>query len=907
MIDSKLFEATPGNSAVLLPDAPRFSVIAVSDDYVRTTGIKREELIGKGHFEMFPESPDDPHFSGEQNIRASFDYVLKHKKPHLLQQQRYDIPNSDGTFREKYWKIYNVPVLSDAGEVLYIIHTSEDITALVKAERREEGIRGIEKAYHLFMNAPVSIGILRGDEYVIDLANEGLLEVWGRTADVIGKPLLVAIPELKEQGFISLLDQVRSTGEPFYAFEFPITLNRRGKEEVFYFDFVYKPIYENGTESTASGIISVGHDVTSQVIARQKEQESKAKYRSLFDSMDQGFCVLEMIFDAANQPIDYRFLEINPVFEQQTGLKKAVGKTARELVPNLESHWLELYGKVALTGEPLRFTEGSEAMGRWFDVYAFRIGDQNSRKIALLFTDISERKKAEEAIKQSESNLRNMILQSPVAMAILKGPSFIVEIANDRMFKLWGRGPDELINKSIFEGLPEVKDQGYEALLNGVYTTGKTFSAQGIPVTLPRNGTIETVYINLLYEAFREGDGTISGIMAVATDVTNQVEARMKVEAVNKELQFAIDVMPQMVWVTKADGYHDVFNKQWYEYTGLSHEQTEGTGWNTVVHPDDLERTWKVWRQSLETGTPYEIEYRLKRFDGEYCWFLGRALPLKDESGVIVKWFGTCTDIDDQRKQAVLLEEKVEERTRELRQVNNQLKQFTYSASHDLQEPLRKIGFFLDRLLTNVDAALNDDNKKLAERIQQTIGRMRVLIDDLLAYSNSTLGVTGFKELSLNEIVKEVLDDMEATVIANRAEIVVGDLPIVKGDQRQLRQLFQNLISNAVKYHKKDQSPQVQIEAQTVKGNKVEADIPQERRNHNFYLIEVKDNGIGFDPDDAERIFRLFQRLHGKAEYEGSGVGLAIVEKVIENHGGFIWAEAKPNEGATFKVLLPAE
>jgi PAS domain S-box-containing protein len=167
----------------------------------------------------------------------------------------------------------------------------------------------------------------------------------------------------------------------------------------------------------------------------------------------------------------------------------------------------------------------------------------------------------------------------------------------------------------------------------------------------------------LLYEPFREADGSITAILAVAIDVTDQVKSRMKVEKSNQELKFVTDFMPQMVWATQPDGYHDFYNKRWYDYTGLTYEQSKDTGWNTALHPDDQERAWQVWRHSLETGDPYEIEYRFRRFDGTYRWFLGRALPLRDERGTILKWYGTCTDIDDQKKTAEKLEQS-EARTR---------------------------------------------------------------------------------------------------------------------------------------------------------------------------------------------------------------------------------------------------
>ena len=464
-----------------------------------------------------------------------------------------------------------------------------------------------------------------------------------------------------------------------------------------------------------------------------------------------------------------------------------------------------------------------------------------------------------------------------------------------------------MLGRPVFECLPAAAEQGLEDVMNHVYNTGERFIANELAVPLPRNGTLEKTYLNFVYEPFIGFDKTITGVMAVAIDVTEQVVARKKIEESHKEFQFVTDFMPQLIWVTKPDGYHYYFNKRWYDYTGLTHGKTEGEGWNAAFHPDDQERAWKEWQHSLATGEAYEIEYRCRRFDGEYRWFLGRALPQKDEKGTILKWFGTSTDIHDQKLSADLLELKVEERTRELKQVNDQLKQFTYAASHDLQEPLRKISYFLDHLLAKLAPTLTEDTKKIAERIQHTTGRMRNLIDDLLAYSNTTLGITGFVDVNLNETVKDVLDDMEATTIEIGASVNVQQLPTVKGDQRQLRQLFQNLVSNALKYHKKNSTPEVQIRSKLVQGKDIDADLPEISNEMTFHEIHVQDNGIGFDPDDAERIFRIFQRLHGKAEYEGTGVGLAIVEKVVENHHGYIWAESEPGMGATFKVLLPAD
>ena len=180
MIDTKLFNARPGHSALVLPDSPKFTIVAVSDDFVSTTGIKRDDLIGKGLFEMFPKSPSDTDFSGDRNISASFDRVLKNKKPDRLQQQRYDLPNEDRSFTEKYWKVLNVPVLDEKNEVIYIIHTAEDVSDITKASQRVKELRDIEIAFDLFLQAPVAVCIVHGPEYIVELANAEMLQLLGR-------------------------------------------------------------------------------------------------------------------------------------------------------------------------------------------------------------------------------------------------------------------------------------------------------------------------------------------------------------------------------------------------------------------------------------------------------------------------------------------------------------------------------------------------------------------------------------------------------------------------------------------------------------------------------------------------------------------------------------------------------
>ncbi len=792
-MDFRAFEATPGSSVVVLPDTPHFTIVAVSDDYVAASGRRKDELIGKGLFDVFPKNPADVNFTGVQNLLSSFEYILQNKCRHSIPRHRYDIAGEDGAFSQKYWQVHNAPILNDAGEVSYIIHTAIDITDKVIAQQKADSAKGIEKSYRFFMNAPVIIGYLKGSNYTIELANEGLLEVWGRTSDVVGKPLLVAIPELEAQGFIPLLDKVRTTGEPFYAYEYPIVLVRDGKEETLYFDFVYKPYYETATDEIANGVISVGHDVTRQVLAKEKIAESEAKYRTLFESMDQGFCVLEMIFDENNYPLDYRFEEINPVFEEQTGLKDAIGKTARQLVPQLEQHWFDLYGKVALTGESTRFIEGSEAMGRWFEVYAFRMGGAESRKVALLFTDITERRIAEKSISESNERFRNLADDSPMFV-------FIID-------------PE-----------PEA---------------------------------------------------------------------------------------PVSYW-----------NKTWLSYTGQSIQEALGRAWGVFIHPDDIPIVMEYYTPAFQSRQSYFIPaVRVKRHDGVYRWHAFKGNVRYGADGSFNGYVGVGFDIHDQKlteealKQSeVQLQQKVTERTFELqrlvedlRKSNSNLEEFAYAASHDLKEPIRKIHLFGERIKEGMADRMSADEKRYFERMESATRRMSNLIDDLLSYSQISIRPKVFEAVNLNNLLDMVLEDLDLEIEDKNAVVVVEELFTFQGHQRQLQQAFQNLVSNALKYSRQGVPPEIRIYYRKMKGSETSLHLSFDDQQKLFYCITIADNGIGFEQADAERIFNVFTRLHGLAEYKGTGIGLSIVRKVIENHNGHIWAEAKPGAGAAFHILLPAD
>ncbi len=412
---------------------------------------------------------------------------------------------------------------------------------------------------------------------------------------------------------------------------------------------------------------------------------------------------------------------------------------------------------------------------------------------------------------------------------------------------------------------------------------------------------------------------TVARETELGTESRRRAAAELASAASEARFHALADFVPQIVWVTRPDGYHEYYNRRWYEFTGVPAGSTDGEGWNGLFHPDDQPRAWERWRHSLDTGEPYEIEYRLRRADGAYRWFLGQALPERDAAGAIVRWFGTCTDIDDQKRQAETLERLVEERTtelmsanaalraevderrraeereaaaaRELRRSNAELEQFAYVASHDLQEPLRKIQAFGDLLAAKHAAALADEGRGYVGKMQSSAGRMSRLIDDLLSYSRVTTHARPFAHVDLAATVRDVVEDLELRATRAGGRVEVGPLPAVEADPVQMRQLFQNLVGNALKFHRPGVPPVVRVTAEPAGDG---------------WALSVADNGIGFEDRYAGRIFQVFQRLHGRDEYDGTGVGLAICRKIVDRHGGTIAAYGRPGEGATFVVTLPA-
>jgi PAS domain S-box-containing protein len=389
-------------------------------------------------------------------------------------------------------------------------------------------------------------------------------------------------------------------------------------------------------------------------------------------------------------------------------------------------------------------------------------------------------------------------------------------------------------------------------------------------------------------------DGNVQLVINTFRDISRLKEIeleniRLYRQALQSEEQFRLlaEAIPQIVWTANPDGKTDYYNKRWFEYSGMTPEQTFALEWFTALYPEDLEGCLEKWNRSVKTGENFEMEYRLRRAsDKSYRWHLCRGLPLHDSNGAITKWFGTATDIDDQKK----TEEALARKTHELLLSNQELQQFSYISSHDLQEPLRIVTSYIQLLSKRYKGRLDSEADEFIHFAVEGVERMQSLINDILSYLGIGMVAEGPVSTSSEAALIRAVKNLKTIIDENNVAVTFDPLPTVKADGPQLTRLFQNLINNSVKY-KGEISPQIHIGA---------------KRLENEWLFSVSDNGIGIENQYYDRIFLLFQRLHTRMEYPGTGIGLSICKKIVEKHGGRIWVESEINKGTTIFFTWPA-
>jgi len=413
-------------------------------------------------------------------------------------------------------------------------------------------------------------------------------------------------------------------------------------------------------------------------------------------------------------------------------------------------------------------------------------------------------------------------------------------------------------------------------------------------------GYLADGFNGMLAEIGRRAEELEASNRTLGREVAERRNTEETLRATERRNRTLIEAMTSVVWSADDKGRFGGEQPSWTEYTGQKYGEFSGLGWRSAIEADDRRRVDLAWAQALHKLERFELELKLwHEASRRYRYVNLRAVPIVEANGVVVEWIGTVTDIDDQRQaEAELrklnaeLERRVADRTAALEAANKELESFSYSVSHDLRAPLRAVTGFSRLLWDDHAGQLDTEARRKLDVIQSEARRMGMLIDDLLAFSR--LGRKSIQpvELDMRELANGVFGRLQTQQPGPEVEFRLGLLPRGTGDRALLEQVWANFISNALKFSGKREKPAIEIGAIS------------DQKEHIYF---VRDNGVGFDPRYQSKLFGVFQRLHDSSEFPGTGVGLALVQRIVNRHGGRVWADSRPNEGATFYFTLPKE
>lgn len=652
------------------------------------------------------------------------------------------------------------------------------------------------------------------------------------------------------------------------------------------FDLQYQAAMATG-ERRSFAAFYPPYDMWFEVTAYPSERGLAVYFRDITSARREQETLRETV-DAApvflsylDRDLVYRFC--NRAYEKfyDRPLNEIVGRFVGDMIGTEAFTFAEPGFRRALAGETVTDARWINYIdqGRRFMRMAYRPRWDEAGQVLGLYAmviDETELQLAEERLRESEARLR-LALSAARMAAWEYDPKTGAVTMSDQAPELLGVAPQHSDQE---QGLihPEDVESHWSLVRLAVDEGGRYFSRYRH--LTPDNGV---AWLEEHGQALLAPDGRTERLVGVVKNVTERKRAEDAVAESESHFRQMAESLPTITWSADPNGDTVWLSSRWFDYVGASPDEDLAGIWKRVLHPEDAEAAIRKWEESVARQKPHHAEFRLLGADGRYRWFLEEGRPIRSDSGEVIRWFGTTTDVQAQKDAEAELEALVRERTAELEQANRELEGFTYSVAHDLRAPLRAIDATSRILSTDLADTLSPEHLKMLERQSANVSKLAMLINDLLQHARLSRQPLTRTALDITAMAREVAD-AEAATYADRAfTIEIEPSLAAKADATAVRILLQNLLGNAMKY-----SPA---------GGRIEV----ARQGDTFF---VRDQGIGFNPDYAERIFGAFERLHREDEFPGTGIGLANVRRLIERHGGKTWAESQPNQGSTFFFTL---
>lgn len=563
-----------------------------------------------------------------------------------------------------------------------------------------------------------------------------------------------------------------------------------------------------------------------------------------------------------------------------------IGSKLIDALPELNGQpFMEILSNVKMSGKPYKgykeqcfLVRNGQREECYFDFnYAPIYNDEETEilGVSVVATEVTDQVAAEKKLAETEYTFENLIRESDYSIALYKGKDLIIDIANRSMLKTWGKS-EKVIGQKLEEALPELQGQPFIDILKNIFETKKTYAATEDEVLLERNGELQTGYFNFSYKPLINEKGDVYAILNFAIDVTEAVLTKQQLKQNEAKYRNLADSLPIIVWTADKDGNIDYYNKRWYDYTGFEGVDSRESATAKILHPDDQKRAQELWKTSKINKSNYEIEYQFRDRSAEeaYRWFLGRAIPVKDENEEVIQWIGTCTDIND------------------FKQFQQQKDNFLGIASHELKTPLTSLKLYSQFLEKNLRKQNDNHNADVALKMDDQINKLTGLVNDLLDVTKIQNGkiLLNKSDFDFDELVQDIITEQQ---MSTNHKIVVEPEIIgnVYGDRHRISQVMSNLIGNAIKY-----SP-----------NADKILITTRLTDEGCVLFSVRDFGIGIPEDKKDKVFEQYYRVSGSKEhtFPGLGLGLYISSEIIKRSGGRIFVNSIEGKGSEFCFEIP--